>query len=271
MGVITALWSRNLRIFWRNKPALVVNMTFPFFFLFVFGSIFGDILSMLAGIIAATMFDSAFRISSSTVDDMTGGFMKEVLVSPISRMYIALGQFASSATIAAVQGSLLLMGGLLVGYRVSSVVTIFYLLIVMLFIGTVYAGFGLFIATKAKNMQTFQAVSMAVTMPMTFISGAYIPISHLPTALQWVAYFNPLTYAVNLFRAISLERTGQGFDYLLENNMAVEFLGLSIGTLESALITALFGIVFLVLSSHSFAKLDFSKMNRTAGAFDMWS
>ena len=270
MEVIIALWLRNLKIFWRNKPALVVNLTFPFFFLFVFGNIFGDLLSMLSGIIAATMFDSAFRISSSTVDDMTGGFMKEVLVSPVSRTHIAVGQFASSATIAAVQGSLLLIGGLVVGYRVSSFLTIVYSLAAMLLIGIVYAGFGLFIATKSKNMQTFQAISMAVTMPMTFISGAYIPISALPTALQWVAYFNPLTYAVNLFRAISLERTGHGFDYLLENHMAVEFWGLQIGTMESIVITAIFGLAFLALSSMSFSKLDFSKMNRKAGAFSMF-
>jgi len=271
MEVILALWSRNLRIFWRNKPALIVNMTLPFFFLFIFGGVFGDILAMLVGIIAATMFDSAFRISSSTVDDMTGGFMREVLVSPVPRAYISIGQFASSATIAAVQGTLILIGGFALGYRINSVFTLVFLLLTMLLIGITYAGFGLLIATKAKNTQTFQAFSMAVTMPMTFMSGAYIPISSMPRALQWLAFFNPLTYTVNLFRAVSLGALGQDFEFLYENNMAVQFWGMRIGTLESGIITAVFGIVFIILSSRSFAKLDFSKMNRQPGAFDIWS
>ena len=125
MRVIHALWIRNLKAFIRNKPAFIFNLIFPFFFIFVFGEIFRNdfienpITFMLAGIIIATVFDSSFRVSSNTIDDMTSGFMKEVLVSPISRLTVSVGQFLSSATVATVQGMIIFTVGFFIGLRIS--------------------------------------------------------------------------------------------------------------------------------------------------------
>jgi len=268
MAVIFALWKRNLRAFWRNKPALIFNLVFPFFFIFIFAEIFRNdyienaISFMLAGIIIAVVFDSALRISSSTIDDITSGFMKEVLVSPVSRLTIAIGQFVSSATVATVQGIIIFVVGFAIGLRITTPLTIIYALLAMIFVGLVFAGFGLFIATKAKNIQTFQAVSMAITMPMTFLSGAYIPLSLLNDFLKTIAYFNPMTYAVALFRTIVLERTGDSVDVLITQELAFEIAGITITPMHSALMLALFGVTFLVFSTISFVRLDFSRMNR---------
>jgi ABC-2 type transport system permease protein len=269
MRVIHALWVRNLKSFVRNKPALIFNLIFPFFFIFVFGEIFRNdfienpISYMLAGIIVATVFDSSFRVSSSTIDDMTSGFMKEVLVSPISRFTIAVGQFISSATVAAVQGIIIFGVGFFIGLRITSPLTIVLALLTMIFVGLVLAGFGLLIATMTKNTQTFQAVSIAITMPMTFLSGAYLPLSMLPNALQWVSYFNPLTYAVALFRTITLEKLDTPMPDLVREGLAFEIGGITIAPVQSLLILVLFGTAFLAFSALSFAKVDFSKMNRS--------
>lgn len=268
MAVIYALWKRNLKAFWRNKPALIFNLAFPFFFIFVFAEIFRNdyienaVSFMLAGIVIAMVFDSALRISSSTIDDITSGFMKEVLVSPVSRLTIAVGQFASSATVAAVQGMIIFVVGFAIGLRVTSPFTVVYALLAMIFVGLVFAGFGLFIATKAKNIQTFQAVSMAITMPMTFLSGAYIPLSMLNDFLTTVAYFNPMTYAVIFFRAIVLERIGDPTDQLIMQELAFEIGNFTIEPLHAALMLVVFGVLFLILSTISFVRLDFSRMNR---------
>jgi len=277
MSVIMSLAGRNLKIFWRNKPALILNLAIPFFFIFVFGEMFaiagmdGGQQYMLAGIIAATMFESSVRVSSRTIEDMSSGFMKEVLVSPIPRAQVAIGQFVSSAIISAVQGTLILVAGVFIlGYRITTPVTILWSVIAMLFIGIVFAGFGLMMAAKSKNMQTFQAVSMAITMPMTFISGAYIPVVALPEFLQWVAYFNPLSYAVNFFRVITLEATHMSIYEQVQNLFAFEFWGMQLGFWHSIGILAIFGVIFLGLSTWTFAKLDFSKMNRQKATFDMF-
>jgi len=99
MQIIIALCIRNLKDFVRNKPRLIFSLVFPFFFIYIFSSIFQNahmenpISVMLAGIAIATVFDITLRISSSTIDDMASGFMKEVLVSPVSRLSIAGGSF----------------------------------------------------------------------------------------------------------------------------------------------------------------------------------
>jgi len=277
MGVVKALWIRNLKAFWRNKPALFFNLVLPFFFVFIFSSIFqGAIAMMLAGIIIATAFDSGLRVSSNTIDDITGGFMKEVLVSPISRLTIAIGQFVSSATIGSVQGLLIYIIGLVIfpDIRPDSVFTVFLVIASMAFVGLIFAGFGLLMATKSKNMQTFQAVSMAITMPMTFISGAYIPLSSLPVPLQWVGRFNPMSYAVHFFRDIAIVGGDEHMKMILamEQETIFQFWGLTITPMVSILILVVFGAIFLFLSTLTFAKVDFSKMHRNkADAVDMWN
>jgi ABC-2 type transport system permease protein len=268
MRVIHALWIRNLKAFIRNKPAFIFNLIFPFFFIFVFGEIFRNdfienpITFMLAGIIIATVFDSSFRVSSNTIDDMTSGFMKEVLVSPISRLTISVGQFLSSATVATVQGMIIFTAGFFIGLRITTPMTVILAILAMILVGLVFAGFGLLIATKAKNIQTFQAVSIAITMPMTFISGAYIPFSMLPDALRWVGYFNPMTYAVALFRAITLEKLNLPMDELVQEQLAFEIGRVTIGPPSALGILAVFGAVFILLSTLTFVKVDFSRMNR---------
>jgi ABC-2 type transport system permease protein len=268
MSVIFALWKRNLKAFLRNKTALIFNLVMPFFFIYVFGAIFKNdyidnpITFMLAGIVIAMVFDSALRISSSTIDDITSGFMKEVLVSPISRLNIAIGQFISSATVSMMQGFTILILGFFIGLKITSPLTVIYIILAMVFVGFIFAGFGLFIATKAKNIQTFQAISMAITMPLTFISGAYIPLSMLPETLRFIAYFNPMTYAVNLFRTIVLEKLHLPVNELILEGLAFKIGNFSFGTILSIIILLVFGAFFLIFSTIAFVKVDFSKLSR---------
>ena len=276
MATVFALCLRNLRDFVRNKARLIFSLIFPFFFIYVFGSIFENFVAdtgvdinpifiMLAGIAIATVFDVTLRISSSTIDDMSSGFMKEVLVSPVSRLSIAGGQFLSGAVIGTINGFCIMVGGVILGFRISDPMTVVYITAVMVFVGFVFSGFGLFIATNTKNTQTFQMVSLVLTMPMTFLSGAYIPISELPRPLELIGYFNPLTYAVMLFRAVSLELTNAPTEVLLEAGFAIEIGSFVVTPVISALILAAFGALFLFLSTLTFARTDFSKMSRSAG------
>ncbi|RKD31717.1 ABC transporter permease [Lacrimispora algidixylanolytica] len=270
MNTVFALWKRGLKAFVRNKTGLVFSLIFPFFFVYVFGAIFKNdfienpIAYMLSGVIITTVFESALNLASSTVDDMVSGFMKEVLVSPAKRVYVALGQLLSAATVSTLQGILILVIGLFIGIKFTDWKTPFLVLVSMIFIGIVFSGVGLFLATKVRNGQTFQIVKTAVTMPLTFLSGAYIPISMLPGTLKFVAYFNPMTYATAFFRMIVLEKTGLPISDLIKEGLVVEINGFAITPFMTFAIILIIGLVFLLLSTISFVKTDFSRLNRSA-------
>lgn len=270
MNTVFALWKRGLKAFVRNKTGLVFSLIFPFFFVYVFGAIFKNdfidnpIAYMLSGVIITTVFESALNLASTTVDDMVSGFMKEVLVSPAKRVYVALGQLLSAATVSTLQGILILVIGLFIGIKFTDWKTPFLVLLSMIFIGIVFSGVGLFLATKVRNGQTFQIVKTAVTMPLTFLSGAYIPIAMLPGSLRFVAYFNPMTYATAFFRMIVLEKTDLPISDLIKEGLVVQINGFAITPFMTFAIILIIGLVFLLLSTISFVKTDFSRLNRSA-------
>jgi ABC-2 type transport system permease protein len=273
-----ALWKRGLRAFVRNRTGLIFSLVFPFFFVYVFGAIFKNefiqnpIAYMLSGVIIATVFESSLNIASSTVDDMVSGFMKEVLVSPAKRISVAVGQLFAAATVSTLQGILILMIGFFIGIKFTTWTTLVFTLLAMICVGLVFSGVGLFIATIVRNGQTFQIVKTAVTMPLTFLSGAYIPISMLPNSLRYVAYINPMTYATAFFRMIVLEKTGLIPEELVKEGLAIDINGFIITPIISLTIILAIGLIFLILSTNSFIKTDFSRVNRSSSdASALWS
>lgn len=277
MYTVFALWKRGLKAFVRNKTGLIFSLIFPFFFVYVFGAIFKNdyienpIAFMLSGVIITTVFESSLNLASTTVDDMVSGFMKEVLVSPAKRVAVATGQLLSAATVSTVQGILVLAIGLFLGIEFTTWTTPIYVLIAMICVGLVFSGVGLFLATVVKSGQTFQIVKTAITMPLTFISGAYIPLSMLPNTLKYVAYFNPMTYATAFFRMIVLEKTNLSPVELAQEGLAIDINGFIVTPFMSLAIILTIGLIFLTLSTLSFVNTDFSRINRSSSdASDMW-
>lgn len=277
MNTIFALWKRGLKAFIRNRIGLVFSLLFPFFFVYVFGAIFKNdfienpIAYMLSGVIIATVFESSLNLASSTVDDMVSGFMKEVLVSPAKRISVAIGQLLSAATVATIQGVLILILGLFAGIKFTSLVTPVFVLCAMITVGLVFSGVGLYLATIVRSGQTFQIIKTAVTLPLTFLSGAYIPIDMLPNSLKYVAYLNPMTYTTAFFRMIVLEKTNLSTVELVKEGLAIDINGFIVTPIISFIIILTVGIIFLILSTYSFVKTDFSRVNRSSNdANDIW-
>ena len=277
MNTVIALWVRGLKAFVRNKTGLIFTLIFPFFFVYVFGAIFKNdfienpIAYMLSGVIITTVFESSLNLASSTVDDMVSGFMKEVLVSPAKRVSVALGQLLSAATVSTVQGILILIIGLFIGIKFTRWTTPVFILLAMISVGLVFSGVGLFLATKVRSGQTFQIVKTAITMPLTFISGAYIPLSLLPNSLKYVAYLNPMTYATAFFRMIVLEKQDLPAAELVKEGLAIDINGFIVTPVMSFGIILGIGLLFLILSTRSFINTDFSKLSRSSNdASEVW-
>src|SRR5690625_2877092 len=276
MRVIMALCMRNIKLFLRNRLQIVLIVIMPFFYLYLLSTIFKstDISNpttyVLTGIIIIVVFQTSLNIATSTIDDIVSGYMKEVLVSPIKRTQIVFGQILSATIIATFQGIIILIIGYFIGLQYTSMWTPVFILLSMIFIGLVFSSFGLFLATSIKSSQTFQIASVAVTTPITFLCGVYVPLSLLPQGLQYVAFLNPMTYAASFFRALSLEKMSIPLDDLVADQLAFKFNNIVITPQISFFIVLCFGILFLFLSTLSFVKVDFSKINRSQGAKDIY-
>lgn len=277
MNTIITLWVRGLKAFVRNRTGLIFSLIFPLFFVYVFGAIFKNdyidnpIAYMLSGVIITTVFENSLNLASSTVDDMVSGFMKEVLVSPARRIEVAVGQLLSAATVSTVQGIMVLVIGLFIGIKFTSWLTPIYVLLSMICIGMVFSGVGLFMATKVRSGQTFQIIKAAVTMPLTFVSGAYIPLSMLPDFLKYVAYINPMTYATAFFRMVVLEKTNLSDAQLVKEGLAININGFIVTPVLTLFIILLIGAIFIIMATRSFIHTDFSRMNRSSSdASALW-
>ena len=276
MRIITALWFRNVKLFFRNRVQLILITLMPFFYLYLLSTIFksvnvsNPVHYVLAGIVIIVVFQTSLNIATSTIDDIVSGYMKEVLVSPVKRIQIATGQILASTTIATFQGIIILIIGYFIGMRYTSMITPLAIVGLMIFVGLVFSAFGLFIATSVKNYQTFQIVSIAITTPITFLCGVYVPLSLLPSGLQYVALFNPMTYATAFFRAMSLEKMSLSTDELLAEQLAFQIHNFIITPQMSIFIVFLFGLLFLFLSTAAFSKVDFSAIHRAKGQKDIF-
>ncbi len=268
MRTIIALWKRGLLTFIRNRTRLIISIIIPFFFVYVFNAIFkNDAIEnpttfLLAGVIIANVFQTSLSAATETIESISSGFMKEILVSPAKRMHIAVGQLLSATTIAVVQSILILIVGMFIGVKFTSWLSPIYAIGVMTLVGLSFSGLGLFMATTVKNEQTFQTVQQAVVLPMTFLSGAYLPISLLPALLKNIAYINPMTYATAFFRTILLEKGGLTLLEMKQAGLAFDVYGITITPWMSGIIVLCFGVLFLVLSTRVFYVADFSKIKR---------
>ncbi|MDF1509144.1 ABC transporter permease [Robertmurraya sp. DFI.2.37] len=269
MRIITALWLRNVKLFFRNRLQLVLLVVLPFFYLYLLSTLFesvsinNHIHYVLAGIVIIVVFQTSLNIATSTIDDIVSGYMKEVLVSPVKRIEIALGQIFASTTIATFQGMLILIVGSFIGMTYRSIFTPLALICYMIFVGLVFSAFGLWVATIVKNAQTFQIASIAITTPITFLCGVYVPLSLLPNGLQYVALINPMTYATAFFRTISLEKMSVPVDELLSEQLAFQVNSFIITPQLSIIIVFLFGLLCLILATAAFSKVDFTLIDRS--------
>jgi ABC-2 type transport system permease protein len=132
--------------------------------------------------------------------DRQFGFLKETLVAPVPRSAIMIGRTLGGGTVAVLQGLLVLVITLIVGFRPDSWALIPAVLVVMALISIMFTAFGTAVATMLKDFQGFQLIMNFIIMPLFFLSGALFPIEGLPPVMQWIIYANPLAYGVDAMR-----------------------------------------------------------------------
>ena len=151
------------------------------------------------GIITLTLLFTAIFATISVVQDRREGFLQGVLVAPVSRWVIVLGQALGGTTLALLQGGLFLFLAPIVGVPLSFF-SVLAALGVMLTLSFGLTNLGLMIAWRMDSTQGFHAIMNLILIPIWLLSGAFFPVSGVPILLEWVMKLNPLTYGVAALR-----------------------------------------------------------------------
>ena len=212
MRAIKIVWQRELIRYFSDRLRIATSLLQPVLFLFVLGTGLSRLAMagtgglnlrtfMYPGILGMTVLFTAIFSAASVVWDREFGFLREMLVAPVRRSSIVIGKCFGGATVAAAQGVLMIaMAGLVgVPYVPALLLGVFGLQVLLSFMLT---AFGLVVAARVKQMQSFMALTQILVMPLFFLSGAMFPVTGLPTWLTVLNRVDPLTYAVDPMRRV---------------------------------------------------------------------
>jgi len=246
-NAIYVLWLRDMKWFFRTKSRLVSSLIIPFLILIFMGTGLKKILMqgnelpydqfIIPGIIAMNLLFSSAQAGLAVLWDKNFGFLKEILVSPVNRISIVIGKILGSATSALFRATLILIVALIFfGLRIS-LLDLFFAILLMIVIASIFISMGIMVASVMKDMQGFGLIINFVVFPMFFLSGAMFPVDNLPTVLRYLCYLDPLTYAVDALRYVLIGVS-------------------SLPILLDIVLLGIFLIIMLYLSAYFFEKTD---------------
>jgi len=227
MSAVYVLWLRQLKRYFRSRSRVIGSIGQPLMFLLALGFGFGPVyqkagggsyLQFLApGIIFMGILFSAVFSGMEIIWDRQFGFLKETLVAPVSRFKIILGRILGGATVALIQGIMVFVICVIVGFKVERVMLIPIALVFMFLIAVFCAAIGTAIASVLEDMQGFQLIMNFIIMPLFFFSNALFPLEGLPKALRLAIHLNPLSYGIDGLRGALTHGFifGLGFDFLI--------------------------------------------------------
>jgi len=257
------VWRRELIRFTRTRSRILSGFIQPILFLFVLGYGLSPLVGSTAGfdftkfvfpgIVAMSVVTTSIFSAMSIVWDREFGFLREMLVAPVSRSAIVLGKTAGGASIATVQGTIMLVLAPLVGVNLTPVVVVQVILIELL-MSVSLTGFGVFVASRIEKIESFQVVMQLVLFPMLFLSGAMFPLTGLPTWLAFLTRINPLTYAIAPLRQVVFSAQSMPKAAQLRFPTTVTIFGHPLSITAELGIVAAFALVFLTLAVRNFGR-----------------
>jgi ABC-2 type transport system permease protein len=209
-GAVAVVWRREMITSFRNKLRFAMALVQPLLFLFVLGGGLQGVATgsigdfsfktfLFPGVLATAVFMPALFSAGSIVFDREFGFMREMMVAPIRRATIVIGKCVGGATVATIQGLLVLClaGAVHVPYDPAMLAS---LVGEIALFSLALVSFGVMLAAGITQFMTFQAVMQTVMFPLIFLSGTLFPQSGLPRWLEVVTRLDPVSYAVDALR-----------------------------------------------------------------------
>jgi ABC-2 type transport system permease protein len=210
------VWEREMIRFGKDRARILSSLAQPLLFLFVLGSGLGSLIGqtegasggdvqfstfLVPGVLAISVLFTAAFAGISIVWDREFGFLREMLVAPVSTASILIGKALGGATVATAQCLILLALAGLVGvpYDLPMMLTLVVLIFLM---GLQITTLGLVLAARIRQVQSAMPLVQLIITPLMFLSGALFPLSGLPTWLAVLTHLNPMTYAVEPLRHV---------------------------------------------------------------------
>jgi len=198
-----------------------------------FGPIFqragqGNYIQFLApGVIGMTILFTAIFSGIELIWDRQFGFLKETLVAPVPRILVMIGRTLGGATVAMIQGMIVIVICLVAGFRVTNFKALPEAILVMVLVSIMFTALGTAVASVLSDFQGFQMIMNFLVMPIFFLSGALFPLTNLPTVLNAVATVDPLSYGVDGLRSalIGVAHFGLPLDLAVLSVIAALLLG----------------------------------------------
>ncbi|MGA8114570.1 MAG: ABC transporter permease, partial [Actinocatenispora sp.] len=261
LRVVGMVIRREMKRYFRSKAKILSSFVQPFFFLLIFGYGMRTLVSttggvsfeqfVFPGVVAMTVLGRALLSAVSIVQDREFGFLREMLVSPTSRVSIVIGAIIGGATISTIQAVLLFLGAPIMGLFPGPSTIIAVLSVVALMAVEVTA-LGVALATFIQRPHSFQAVTQAITYPMLVLSGALVPLTGLPSWVQTIARFNMFSYPVDAARRLLIGSNVQADKGPL---VGLVVLGHQLSVADEIGLSAIFTVLFVVVAAWRFARV----------------
>ena len=236
MQIIYILWERQIKRYIRSRSRVIGSLAQPLFFLLALGFGFGPVFSkagqgnyiqfLVPGIIGMSIIFTSIFSGMEIIWDRQFGFLKETLVAPVSRFTIMIGRTLGGATIATLQGTIVLLLSLIAKFHPVNWALVPVAILIMFLSSLLFTALGTAIASKLDDMQGFQLIMNFLVMPLFFLSGAIFPLSGAGV-LGIVARFDPLSYGVDALRNLLSGISGFALstDVLVLTILTLIFLG----------------------------------------------
>ena len=210
MTVIYILWLRELKKYSRSRPQILASLGQPLMYLlalgFGLGPVFqksgqGNYVQFIApGVVGMGVLFTSIFSGVGLLWDRQFGFLKETLVAPVPRLQIMIGRTLGGATIAVIQGTLVMTVCTIAGFRPQSLSAFPLAFLFMALTAIVFSALGTAIGSTLKDMQGFQLIMNFLIMPIFFLSGALYPLNNLPIGLRIATRIDPLSYGIDGLR-----------------------------------------------------------------------
>ncbi|MFB5662861.1 ABC transporter permease [Alteribacillus sp. HJP-4] len=273
MEGIYAIWYRDMTKFFRDRARLFGSFTMPILFLLIFGGgMSGTMKSLIGsgmngagdfnyvefvfpGIVAMTLLMTSVFSSLSVIQDKEFGYMKEILVSPISRVNIAVGKMLGASSVAFMQGVMMFLLIPFLGINYS-IVSILQVLPFMFLLACALSSLGLLIASFLKSTQGFQLIVQVLVMPMIFLSGALFPVNNMPSWMNVIVKVNPVTYGVDVMKKLMIDV--ESLSPLVRDAMGLNLsvFGRQVTIFEEIIFILCFTIILILLATISFRRTN---------------
>ncbi|MEW6417468.1 MAG: ABC transporter permease [Nitrospirota bacterium] len=210
-NAIYVIVAREFKKFVRERSRLFSAIARPLLWLFIVGAGISRLVPrdtgvpytqfIFPGIIGMTILFSSIFSSISIIWDKEFGFMKEILVAPVSRLSIVIGKALSGTIVSTIQAVIILALFPILGFKLG-ILQIIGVILISASISFSISSFGIVLATFYESYESFSVIMNFIIMPMFFLSGAMYPVKLLPDILRMVSKINPLTYGIDAIKHV---------------------------------------------------------------------